>query len=239
MTAERTPVAIAAEGPLGTSAAQAPTTFLRPAVEPPASSAALVAGPAAAQIPSTVVVRQPVKSGTRADIRSRLAARLTRLEAEQPEVVDLLADVHAAIYAHLHGRASALHGPHSPRKWRDILLGDRSLSVFDICRLATSPHPWARAAAAAAVRVMAAAVGARLVAEAGERSVEPHEALAGVMESVGTFGAEMSRGLRDGALTPEEARELRPEIDDVRAQVARAEAVVTAAERRGRDGGRS
>jgi hypothetical protein len=155
----------------------------------------------------------------RTDIRFNLALRLDGIEREQPAALDLLADVHGAIHAELHGRASALCGAYTERNWRDVLVGVRDLRMKDVCRLAVGPHPWARAAVVAALRVLARGLGYDIV-PLSAAPVDPHDVIGDISMAAAAVVAELAEGVKDGRLDAQEVADLEPDVarlDQVRA----------------------
>jgi hypothetical protein len=164
--------------------------------------------------------------GSHGDIRTRLSLRLQELDTICPTALDLLASVHLALHGELHGCASALRGPkYTARNWRDVVLGERDLGMKDLCRLAVSSHPRARAAALRAVRRLASALGYDLTPAPGA-PIESHEALAQVTEAAAAIEVDLARELGAGKLEPEK---LGPEIDRLEASLVRLRATVRAA----------
>ncbi len=157
-------------------------------------------------------------------IRYRLAIRLGWYEAHAPRALDLLADLHAGLYAAMHGHATALRGAYPVRHWIAVLWGDRDLGTKDLCRLALSPHPRARAAIQTIVERLAAALGCRL--EPLVASIpEPHIALGNVAHAAGELQRELAFDLRDGQLNEHERADLRPDVQRTKAALADVEAL--------------
>lgn len=171
-----------------------------------------------------------------APFRDRLAARCVEFDAAYPRALDLEARVLVRLHGTLRGVAALVPGLHTPRRFREALIGERHFRLADLCRLATEPTREAREAARAAVGELAAALGFRLE-PIDAAAPGAHEALATMMESNSALSAEAVRDLGDGILTADEARDLRPELEAHKASVAKPEAVINEAERRGRDGG--
>lgn len=163
--------------------------------------------------------------------RERIAMRNEEHAREFPQAATKEAEVLMALHDSINGDAANFRGTRSAQGFRAALLGDKNFTLADLCRLATSPTREGRAATRAALTVLASAIGYRL--ESANPDVpDAHEALAGVVESFGQFGSEMARHLMDdGKIDPQEARELRPAMEKMKAKVARAEAVITEAER--------
>lgn len=188
---------------------------------------------------TAVTLRHPAATAVEAatdptpQFRDRIAARCVEFDATYPRAADLEARVLAGIHRELHGVATLLRGLHSPRRFREAVMGDRHLPLADLCRLATDPTREARAAMKVTLGELASAIGCRLEPLDGT-SVDAHEALAEVHESHAVLTAELTRDLRDGRLDPEEARALRPEINAHKAQLAQLESVVARAEEAGR-----
>ena len=64
--------------------------------------------------------------------------------------------------------------------------------------------------------------------------LEPHEALAGLIEQSGMVAAELSRALRDLRLDGAEAEHLDPQVQRLKGMIARIEALVLLAKGRAR-----
>jgi hypothetical protein len=151
---------------------------------------------------------EAARAGQAPDVLYRLTLRLDGYANRYPEALALLADVVAVLHAELDGSASALCGTYSERNWRDVTLGERDLSVKDLCRLAKSAHPKARAAVARIVTLLAAAARQDTV-----RAPEPLRAVADLARTGGALQAEIAEDMSDGRLDRSEALDLLPEIE--------------------------
>jgi hypothetical protein len=161
--------------------------------------------------------------------RDRLASRSEEYDRTYPRALDLEAKVLLALHGALHGVATLVRGLHSPQRFRDKLMGLSHLPLADVCRLATEPSREPRAGALAVVQELATALGYRLEPMSG-KAVDAHLALAQVVESHSALTAETIEVLADGVITPEEARGLRPEIEDAKAKLANLDSIITKAE---------
>jgi hypothetical protein len=182
----------------------------------------------------SVPITEDAPESPAAPFRERIATRNEEHAREYPQAATKESEVLSVLHEALNGDAVAFRGTRSAQGFRAALLGDKNFTLSDLCRLATSPTREARAATKAALTVLAASIGYRL--ESAHPDVpDAHEALAGVVESFGTFGSQMSRDLRDdGRIDHHEARALRPALEQLKAGVTRAEAVIVAAEQSGR-----
>ncbi len=124
-----------------------------------------------------------------------------------------------ALQSQLRGVASALCGTHCPEHFREALRGERSLPLGDLCRLATEPTREARAAAIAALVVLARAVG-HVVAPA---SVLPGTLVDSAISAAGIATdalGEVTRAVADGIVDPAEAASLRARAAELRRAAA-------------------
>lgn len=175
--------------------------------------------------PITIVAAEPTADPT-APFRERIAVRSIEHDATYPRAVELEARVLRAMHGVLHGVSTLLRGLHSPRRFRELLMGERNMPLSDICRLATEPTREARTAALAAVRELAGALGFKLEA-IDQVAAEEHEALAGTAAAAGALMAGWSRALaNDGRMDATEARDLEPQLEAVGTQLTRMRATV-------------
>lgn len=178
----------------------------------------------------SVRITEDVPEAPSQRFRDAIASRSEDYAVAFPHSVTVEADALLGMSEAINGSAVELSGTRSVEGFRGALRGEKNFHFADLCRLATTPAKESRAAARAALTVLAAAIGYRL--EAMNPDVpDAHEALAGVVESFGQFGSEMSRNLiDDGKIDRDEARGLRPSLERLKAKVARAEAVINEAE---------
>ena len=127
----------------------------------------------------------------------------------------------AALYKQIHGRATELCGLRSPKEFREATRGERPWTLDDTCQL-TAQSP---ADVVPMVEVLAAELGYQLAPMAAV-PLEPHEALAGLIEQSALVAAELSRALRDLRLDGAEAEHLDPQIQSLKGVTARIEALV-------------
>lgn len=166
--------------------------------------------------------------------RDRIAGRSPEFDAAFPKAVDSEARGMYRFHGALAGNASSsvIRGMHSERRFREITTGERHLPVADVFRLATTPVREAKAAALGIVEELAAALGYRLE-PIDPKTIEAHEALAELVETVGSLGGEVSRGLKnDGQLDADEAEGAMPELAAAKSSVARMEALFVQARAR-------
>lgn len=127
----------------------------------------------------------------------------------------------AILHGRIHGRATELCGRRSPKERREQLRGERPLTLSDVAQLAIQ----APDDLVPLVAVLAARLGYQLVPMAAV-PIEPHDALAALIEQSGLVAAELSRALRDLRLDRAEAEHLEPRVSELKCQLARIEAMV-------------
>lgn len=160
--------------------------------------------------------------------RERIAERNGEYVAAYPRAADLEARTLLALHGALNGSAVQLRGLHSPQRFRDAIVGLKNFPLSDLCRLACEPVRESRAAVKAVAQVLAAAVGYRL--EPMGNAANAQDALTGLMETGTAFAVDGVRALADGLLDPSEARALRPRLEQVKANAAKFDAILSAAE---------
>jgi len=87
-----------------------------------------------------------------------LAFKKPSMEVQFPEALALTADV-LDMMSHELGNGTAMGqfcGTHAQSSWREALRGERSFLMVDMCRLATSLHPRAKAAVRSACKLILA-----------------------------------------------------------------------------------
>lgn len=139
-----------------------------------------------------------------------------------------------ALGVRLRGLATVLCGPRSDRWFRAAIEGesDRYFRLADLCRLATSLRGDARDAVLDVITELATTLGYRLVPMEG-RAADAHAALAGLMETSNGFAVKGVTALSDGKLEPQEARDLRPGLEEIKRGVAVWEGILSAASKGG------
>ena len=160
-------------------------------------------------------------------IRDHVAERCPGLDLMLPAAIDLEARMLAPLHGRIHGRATELCGRRSPKERREQLRGERPLTLSDLAQLAIQ----APEDLVSLVAVLASQLGYQLAPMAAV-PLEPHEALAGLIEQSGMVAAELSRALRDLRLDGAEAEHLDPQIQNLKTVTARIEALVLLAKGR-------
>jgi hypothetical protein len=153
-------------------------------------------------------------------VRDAIAGRSQRLDAAYPRALDLEARVVSVLHRDLAGLATALAGTHQPEHFREMLRGERSISLGTFCRLGVEPTREPREAFRDALSVMAAAIGYQLAPLDGA-ALDPHEVLARVAEAGGALMGEMGRAIEDNQLSDDEADRI--EARNVAAKAATAQ----------------
>lgn len=161
--------------------------------------------------------------------RDSIALRCRRSDVEFPQACDLEAEVLEALHAELHGVASALSGIHTPENWRERLRGERTLPLADLCRLALDPTREGRAAAVAALSLLARAAGYLLAPATAQPGGLVESAITAATIATDALG-EVARAVSDGVVDATEAGELRKRAADLRHAAARLEGAVISAE---------
>jgi hypothetical protein len=174
--------------------------------------------------------------GSRGDltnqVRDNLAARLERMEAQQPEVLDFQAEVIAAGAYELRGALTILCPPHIPvPNWREAWRGLRDAGFLGLARIFTSTRPEAKAAADSILSVLARRRGYALTPE-GRIDADAHEAMAALTEAGAALLANLTRDLKDGRIDATEAAQRLPELRRLKACVSMIETLIETAQRR-------
>lgn len=141
--------------------------------------------------------------------RDNIASRCQALEAQFPRTIDLLAEVLAAMRPLLAGVASQLAGLQAPQHFREMFRGIRSMSLAELCRLASDPRREARDAVAAALSVLARAVDYRVVPE-GRAFLSETVVGSALAEHAGVTLGLLVKALKDGRLNEDVKSELLP-----------------------------
>jgi hypothetical protein len=172
---------------------------------------------------------QPSAAGL---FRDHLALRSKRADVAFPRALDLEAQVLEALHGELHGVASALAGCHSPDNFRERLRGERSFPLEDLCRLATEPTREARAAATAAVAILARSVGCTLAPGVRPTSTIVESAIEAATLATDAL-SDVTRAVSDGQVDAMEAARVRARAAELyRAAAALEGAAITAEARR-------
>lgn len=148
-------------------------------------------------------------------IRDRLAVERQRLDAIEPNALDLAAEVLAALHAELRGELAGLAADRTPRYRRGQLLGENGLPIEDLAYLALQ-RP---AAVSRALR--------SLLPDDAEMAMTLGEAGAQVAVTTGEFFAALIAALEDGRITYAEADQLDRLLGDIEAQARQARAALT------------
>jgi hypothetical protein len=141
-----------------------------------------------------------------AQVRDRLAVRSPNWDRRYPHVLDLEAAVLADAHDETSGHSSALSGEQSPRHFRDVLLGERELTLRTICHLAITPNPAGPRAVRRLIRRLEAAMA---------RPVR-----ASLAESAGRLASEIADVSRETFLALEDGRSTLQELASVDRELA-------------------
>ncbi len=161
--------------------------------------------------------------------RDAIALRCRRSDVEFPRACDLEAAVLEALHAELHGVASALSGIHTAENWRERLRGERTMPLADLCRLCLDPTREGKAAAVAALSLLARAAGYLLAPATTLPGSLVESAITAASVATDALG-EVARAVSDGVIDAAEAAELRKRAGDLRHAAARLEGAVISAE---------
>jgi len=162
-------------------------------------------------------------------IRDRLAQRSQRIDARFPRALDLEAHVLASMYGHLHGSAALYSGTHCPEHWREMLRGQRSLHLADVCRLVSEPGAEGHAAARAPVTLLAGELGLAVSPADGRPVRGIGVEAAEVAQESAALAYEAAAAIEDDALDNSEVHILTERLGSVRKQVADVEALLQTA----------
>ncbi len=164
--------------------------------------------------------------------RDAIALRCRRSDVEFPRACDLEAAVLEALHAELHGVASALSGIHTGENWRERLRGERTFPLADLCRLALDPTREGRAAAHAALSLLARAAGYLLTPATAQPGSLVESAITAASVATDALG-DVTRAVSDGQVDPSEAASLRQRATELRHAAAAFEGAAITAEARG------
>jgi len=114
-------------------------------------------------------------------LRDALAIRCGELEANRPEVLDLVAETLEILRGHLAGRAASLAGNRSAKYFREALRGEHALTLEDLARLAID----APLGVSAALAKLARRAGYQMVPD---DVIGPDSALAALIDLVESGG---------------------------------------------------
>ena len=177
----------------------------------------------------SVTVTEDAPESPVGSFRRNIATRNEELAREYPRAVDLEANALLALHDEINGEATRLRGLRSGQAFRSALVGQKNITLADLCRLATDPTREAKESVRAALRVLAAAVGHELK-PLNVAAMEAHEALAEVASSHGAAMAQVSISLADdGRLDENEARVIEPHLEAAQCGLDRLKATVSRA----------
>ena len=177
----------------------------------------------------SVTVTEDAPESPVGSFRRNIATRNEELAREYPRAVDLEANALLALHDEINGEATRLRGLRSGQAFRSALVGQKNITLADLCRLATDPTREAKESVRAALRVLAAAVGHELK-PLNVAAMEAHEALAEVASSHGAAMAQVSISLADdGRLDENEARVIEPHLEAAQRGLDRLKATVSRA----------
>ncbi len=161
--------------------------------------------------------------------RDAIALRCRRSDVEFPRACDLEAAVLEALHAELHGVASALSGIHTAENWRERLRGERTMPLADLCRLALDPTREGKAAAVAALSLLARAAGYLLAPATALPGSLVESAITAASVATDALG-DVTRAVSDGVVDPSEAASLRQRATELRHAAAAFEGAALASE---------
>jgi hypothetical protein len=164
-------------------------------------------------------------------VHDNIAARAKRQAEQFPEGVALEAAVLVAMWGELHGVASRLCGIHAAEHFREGLRGVRSLPFGEFCRLAADPRKEARDAVAAALRVLAEAIGERMVPAEARPSTIPVAAVV-FMKAANGLSETEREAIADGQYSAKELTDMEHRVQETKRETARLEMAI-AEHRRG------
>lgn len=164
-----------------------------------------------------------------ARFRDAIALRCRRSDVEFPLACDLEAQVLEALHAELHGVAAVLCGIHTDSNWRERLRGERTFPLGDLCRLALDPTREGRAAATAALSLLARAAGYELAPVTVRPGSLVETAIGAASVATDALG-DVTRAVADGRIDPSEAATLRQRARDLRGAAAAFEGAVNVTE---------
>lgn len=165
-----------------------------------------------------------------ARFREAIASRCPEHHSDYPRSTELEARCLSAVAPILHGFKAELRGIRSAHGFRSMLAGERHLHLSDVCRMATTPCPDARAGALALLTELAMAIGYRLEAMPGT-AADAHAAVASFVRADADFSAHAVEALSDGVLEPHEIASLRTKLEATKKTVATLDGVLAAASR--------
>lgn len=136
-------------------------------------------------------------------VRDAIAVRAQRMDTRFPRACDLEAAALVAMAGELRGVASQLSGVHCPEHFREMLRGERTMPLGDVCRLAVEPAAEAKAAVRAGLTVIETALSSR--ATVGTLATSAARTANAATELLG----QLARAQEDGVIDADEKATLR------------------------------
>jgi len=173
-----------------------------------------------------VAISEDAPESPIAPFRRRIAVRNAELAAAYPDAAEVEARALHGIHEAINGEAVNMRGTRSAQGFRAALLGDKNITLADLCRFSTSHVREGRQAAKAAITELAAVLGYELVALKGH-DMEAHENVADLSVKHSRVVAKIVTGLaNDGVLDEHEARAVQPELEDLQRSIDATRAIV-------------